>query len=151
MYNLQPIWQLHYSIIRRAAAVKLPTVGAFWASILDGSCDCADHSDCCTLLSVDIKSLLYKNYIIGNQSWYESHSALAEVEAPFGKLTEWFIFGFKLVKQHSQVTLLACLNLTTRCSGVANDFSTENAFESQVLFTDTWGTTRLTAWIVLMW
>lgn len=39
------------------------------------------------LLFVDIKSLLYKNYIISNQSWYESDSMLADLEAASGKLT----------------------------------------------------------------
>lgn len=68
--------------------MKLPTVGAPRANMSGGSCDCAAHSGSCTLLFVDIKSLLYKNYIIGNQSWCESHSTLADLEAAFGKVTE---------------------------------------------------------------
>lgn len=137
--------------IRRAAAVKLPTEGPLWANMLHGSCVCAAHSSSWTLLFVDIKSLLYKIYIIVNQNWCESHSTLADREAAFGNVSQWLIFGFKWVKQHLQETLLACLNLTTTCWGMANDLRTKNAFQSQVLFTDTWLTTHLIAWTVLRW
>lgn len=86
---LQPIWQLHYlKNIRRAAAVKRPTLGALWAIMLDGSHDFAAHSGSCTLLFVDRESLLHKNCIISNQSWHESRSTLADREAPFGKVTQ---------------------------------------------------------------
>lgn len=132
------MWQLHHSNKHQA-----------------GSCCDTPHSLsqfvtwklwlCCswTLLFVDIKSLLYKNYIIGYQSWCESHSTLADLEAAFGKVTEWLIFGFKRLKQHLRGTLLTCLNLTTRCSGMANDFSPKKPFPSQVSFTDMWRATRL--------
>ena len=87
-YIYKDVSTSHHSNIRRVAAVKRPTVGAHWAVMLDRSCDYAVHSGSCTFYFVDIKSLLYNNYIIGNQSLCESHSTLADLEAPFGRVTQ---------------------------------------------------------------
>lgn len=122
MYNLHPS---NSSSFKQTSGRRL-----LWNSPLREffSCiDCAAHSGSWTLLFVDMKSLLYKNYIIDNQSWCESHSTLADLEAAFGKVSQW-------VKQHLWVTLDVCLNLTTRRSGVANDFSTKNAFQSTFVY-----------------
>lgn len=64
---------------------------------------------------------------------------LADREAAFGDASAWS-------KQHFWATLVFSLNLTTRCSRVANDFSTKNAFQSQPLFTAVWWIKHLTVW-----
>lgn len=68
--------------------MKWPSVGAHWAVTLSRSCDHAAHSGSCTFHFVDIKSLLYNNYISSHQSLCESHSALADLEALFGKVPQ---------------------------------------------------------------
>lgn len=71
MYNLHPS---DSSSLKQTSGRRL-----LWNSPLRElfSCiDCAAHSGSWTLLFVDMKSLLYKNYIIDNQSWCESHSTL---------------------------------------------------------------------------
>lgn len=63
------------------------------------------------------KSLLYKNYIIGNQSWWVKCCAGKAGSSFWQSNTEWLIFSFKRLKQHLKVFFI-CLNSTARCSGV---------------------------------
>lgn len=71
MYNLHPS---DSSSFKQTSGRRL-----LWNSPLRELFSCIDraaHSGSWTLLFVDMKSLLYKNYIIDNQSWCESHSTL---------------------------------------------------------------------------